>query len=229
MSDDSFFREVDEAVRQERYKALWDRYGIIILVAVVCVIAGVAAYKGWTYWQNRQAEQAGAKFTRALTLQTPPASDAKKAREIFAALAKTGPEGYQVLSRFQIAAAQAKAGETDKAVAGYDALATDSKVDSILQGLAAIQAATLRLDTADYAEMERWLKGFTGADNPWRFSARELLGLSAYQHNNMRVAEEQFTELLGDQGTPPNVRDRANMMLSLIVGNPPAVSDAKTN
>jgi hypothetical protein len=229
MSDNSFFREVDEAVRHDQYKKLWDRYGIAVLVAAACLIAAVAAYKGWTYWQNRQAQAAGAEFTEALTLETPPASDTKKAREMFDALAKSGPEGYQVLSRFQIAASEADAGETDKAVADYDALSTDSKVDSILQGLAAIQAATLRLDTADYADMERRLKGFTGADNPWRFSARELLGLSAYQHNNMRVAEEQFTELLGDQGTPPNLRDRANMMLALIVGNPPAVSDAKTN
>jgi hypothetical protein len=229
MSDNSFFREVDDAVRHDQYKRLWDKYGILILIAAVCVIAGVAAYKGWTYWQTRQSQEAGAKFTQALTLESPPASDTKKAQAMFDALAKNGPEGYQVLSRFQIAAAEAKDGKTDKAVAAYDALATDSKVDSILQGLAAIQAATLRLDTADYAEMERRLKGFTGADNPWRFSARELLGLSAYQHKDMRVAEEQFTELLGDQGTPPNLRDRANMMLALIVGNPPAVSDAKTN
>jgi hypothetical protein len=229
MSDNSFFREVDDAVRQDQYKALWDKYGILILVGAACIIAGVAAYKGWTYWQNRQAQDAGAKFTQAMTLESPPASDTKKAQEIFDKLAKSGPEGYQVLSRFQIAAAEAKDGKTDKAVAAYDALATDAKVDSILQGLAAIQAATLRLDTADYAQMERRLKGFTGADNPWRFSARELLGLSAYQHKNMRVAEEQFTELLGDQATPPNLRDRANMMLALIVGSPPAVSDAKTN
>lgn len=229
MSDNSFFREVDEAVRQDQYKALWDKYGILVLVIAACVIAGVAAYKGWNYWQTKQAQKAGAEFTRALTLESPPASDTKKARNLFDSLAKKGPEGYQVLSRFQIAAAEAQDGRTDKAVADYDALATDSEVDPILQGLAAIQAATLRLDTADYAEMERRLKSFTGPDNPWRFSARELLGLSAYQHNNMRVAEEQFTELLGDQGTPPNLRDRANMMLALIVGQPPAVSDAKTN
>jgi hypothetical protein len=229
MSDNSFFREVDDAVRQDQYKKLWDKYGVLILVAAACLIVGVASYKGWTYWQGRQGQKAGAEFSQALTLESPPASDTKKAEAMFDALAKSGPEGYQVLARFQIAAAAARDGKTDKAVADYDALATDSKVDSILQGLAAIQAATLRLDTADYSEMERRLKGFTGSDNPWRFSARELLGLSAYQHNDMRVAEEQFTELLGDQGTPPNLRDRANMMLALIVGNPPAVSDAKTN
>jgi len=43
MSDrgDSFLREVDEAVRQEHYKKLWDEYGIYALGLAVLVIAGV--------------------------------------------------------------------------------------------------------------------------------------------------------------------------------------------
>ena len=96
-------------------------------------------------------------------------------------MAEKGPAGYRVLSRFQLAAAEAQAGDTDKAVALYDALATDADTDDILKGLATIQAATLRLDTADYAEMERRLKGLIEQGSPWSYSARELLGLSAYR------------------------------------------------
>jgi hypothetical protein len=223
MSDNSFFREVDEAVRQDRYKALWDKYGVSVLVLAALLVAGVAGYKGWTYWQERQAQEAGTKFTEALALD---ASDPAKAREAFAALAESGPEGYRVLSRFQVAAAEAKAGETEKAVASYDALAADGRVDPILQGLATLQAASLRLDSADYAEMDRRLKGLVDANSAWRFSARELLGLSAYRNGDMRAAESQFSALLSDQATPPNLRDRANVMLALIVGSAPAPSAA---
>ena len=66
----------------------------------------------------------------------------------------------------------------------------DSGTDNILKGLATIQAATLRLDTADYAEMERRLKGLIEQGSPWRYSARELLGLSAYRLNKMPDAEK---------------------------------------
>ena len=227
MSDNSFFREVDEAVRQDRYKALWDKYGVYILILAAALIVGVAAYKGWNYWTERQAQQTGAEYTRALALET--GADLDKAREVFETLAQDGPHGYQVLSRFQLAAADAKTGDADKAVAAYDALATDGRVDPILQGLATVQAATLRIDTADYAEMERRLKGLVEETSPWRFSARELLGLSAYQHNNLRAAEEQFSALLADQNAPPNFRDRANMMLALIVSSTPAQSSSTTN
>jgi hypothetical protein len=223
MSDrDSFLREVDEAVRQDRYQQLWDKYGIYVLGLAVLVVAGVAGYKGWTYWQQKQAQEAGAKFTQALSMED--GADAAKAREMLTALAESGPEGYRVLARFQLAAAAAKAGEADKAIADYDALAADLSVDPILQGRATLQAAALRLDKADYAEMERRLKGLIESGSAWRFSARELLGLSAYRLNNMREAERQFSELVGDQGTPPNLRERADMMLALIVGAPQALS-----
>ncbi|MEX2167031.1 MAG: tetratricopeptide repeat protein [Methyloceanibacter sp.] len=222
MSDhgsDTFLREVEEAVRQERYKALWDKYGVFVLGLIVLGVAGVAGHTGWTYWQERQAQEAGSKFSQALMLED--GADQAKAQEMLSSLAETGPQGYRVLSRFQLAAAEAKAGKTDEAVKAYDALATDANVDKILQGLATLQGAALRLDSADYAEMERRLKGLMDSNSAWRFSARELLGLSAYRLNDMREAERQFTALLGDPGTPPNLRERAEMMLALIVGAQP--------
>ena len=208
-----------EAVRQDQYKKLWDRYGIFALGAAVLMVAGVAGYKGWNYWQDKRAQDAGSEFSQALQDGT----DAK-AQGIFNDLAQSGPEGYRVLARFQLAAAEAKAGDTDKAVADYDALAVDTDVDPILQGHATLQAAALRLEKADFAEMERRLKPLVDSASPWQFSARELLGLTAYRLNNMTEAERQFSALVGDQGTPPNVRERADMMLALIVGKPQALS-----
>ena len=112
-------------------------------------------------------------------------TDAAKAREILTGLAQSGPEGYRVLARFQLAAAEAKAGETDKAVADYDALAVDPSVDPILQGHATLQAAALRLDKADYAEMERRLKPLIDSGQRlavFRARAARALGLPAERH-----------------------------------------------
>jgi hypothetical protein len=222
MSDRDFFREVDEAVRQERYRKLWDQYGVHVLAAAAIAIAGVAGYKGWTFWQEKRAADAGAQFSEALRMED--GADAAKAREMLTALVEDGPQGYRVLARFQLAAAAAKAGETDKAVAAYDTLAKDAAVDPILQDQAAVQAASLRLEKADYAEMEQRLKALAESDSAWRFSARELLGLSAYRAKNMHEAERQFSALTQDQTTPANLRERANMMLALIVGAPQTLS-----
>jgi hypothetical protein len=223
---DQFFREVEEAVRQDRYKKLWDQYGVYALGAAALLVIGVAGYQGWNFWQQRQAQQAGAEFTQALSMAEEDGETAEvtKAVEMLSALAEKGPAGYRVLARFQLAAAHAKAGEIDAAVADYDALAKDPSVDPILRDRAVLEAAALRLDKADYAEMDRRLKGLIDSNSAWRFSARELLGLSAYRLKNMREAERQFSALVGDQGTPPNLRERADMMLALIVGTPQALS-----
>jgi hypothetical protein len=55
-----------------------------------------------------------------------------------------------------------------------------------------------------------------------------MLGLSAYRLNDMGEAERQFTALVSDPGTPPNLRERADMMLALILGAASAPS-AKAN
>jgi len=222
MSDRDFFREVNEAVRQDRYNELWDKYGVYALAAAALIVAGVAGFKVWSYWQEQKAQAAGTDFSQAVTELD--SGDVAKARDVLNSLAAKGPTGYQILSRFQLAAAEAQAGTTDKALALYDALAADPETDTILKGLATIQAATLKLDTADYAEMERRVKGLIDENSPWRYSARELLGLSAYRQNNVPAAEKQFSELVADQGTPQNLRERADMMLSLIVGVPQAMS-----
>ena len=222
MSDRDFFREVNEAVRQDRYNELWDKYGVYALAAAALIVAGVAGFKVWSYWQEQKAQAAGTDFSQAVTELD--SGDVAKARDVLNSLAAKGPTGYQILSRFQLAAAEAQAGSTDKALALYDALAADPATDAILKGLATIQAATLKLDTADYAEMERRVKGLIDENSPWRYSARELLGLSAYRQNNVPAAEKQFSELVADQGTPQNLRERADMMLSLIVGVPQAMS-----
>ena len=222
MSDSSFLREVDEAVRHERYKKLWDRYGIYAIGLAVLIIAGVAGYKGWNYWRERVASESGAEFTQALVLEQ--AGDKAKAKDVFGELIAEGPAGYQILGRFQLAEAEAEAGQTDKAIASYDALATDGRVDGILKGFATIKSAMLKVDTADNAEMERRVGGLIEQNSPWRYSARELLGLTAFRLDNMNEAERQFSALLGDPGTPTNLRQRADMMLALLAGDPKAMS-----
>ena len=61
------------------------------------------------------------------------------------------------------------------------------------------------------------------------FSARELLGLSAYKLNNMAEADKQFTALAADESTPTNMRERADMMLALIAGANKAPAAATAN
>ncbi|ODA66473.1 hypothetical protein A7A08_02596 [Methyloligella halotolerans] len=216
MSDGDLFREVDQAVRQERYRLIWDRFGYYILAVAALIVLVVAGYRGWVYWQEKQAKETGAEFVSALELAQ--AQNTEKAEKAFEKLAEDAPQGYETLARFQIAAAEADAGKTKEAVAKYDAIAEDGSVDPILRGNAIVQAATLRLPEADYAEMERRLEPLINENSPWRYSAHDLLGLSAYRTGDMETAQDHFNTLLADSGTPANMREQTTVMLAVISG-----------
>lgn len=215
MSDESIFREVDEELRREQLREYWNKYGLYVVGAALAIIACVAGYKGYQYWSAQRAAAAGESYMRALTLAEKGQRD--EAVKLYRELADNGPKGYRLLSRLRMAASVAAGGKTDEAVQILDALAGEARADDVFDGFARIQAAMLRLDKADYSEMQKRLGSMTAANNSWRHSARELLGISAYKAGRMEEAEKQFNEVLADPAAPENLRRRAEMMLALVV------------
>ena len=59
MSDDSFIREVDEELRQDQFKSLWDRFGAYILGGAILVVLVTAAVIAYRYWDETRANAAG--------------------------------------------------------------------------------------------------------------------------------------------------------------------------
>lgn len=222
MSDEGIFREVDEALRHDRFKALWDKYGAYVLVGAFLIVATVAGYNGWSYWRAKQASEAGERFVNALQLE----EDGKREESAaaFQKLIDDGPQGYRLLARFQLAAAYAKSGDLQGAVKAYDELAADGSLGEPMRGYAAIQAASLRVDQAGIDEMKQRLDALANGQSPWRHSSRELLGLAAYRNGDTADAERLFGQLLADQAAPPNLKRRAEMMLALMVKSDPAVA-----
>ena len=66
MSD--IFREVDEEIRHERYKRLWDRFGPYLIAVALLIVVGTAAYRGWVYWRETEAQASGDVFVQAVRL-----------------------------------------------------------------------------------------------------------------------------------------------------------------
>jgi hypothetical protein len=217
MSDGDIIREVEEDLRRERYQQIWSRYGNVIVAAAMAIVLGVAGHQGWKYWQQSRSDSAGARFEGALQLSR----DDKDADSIAAleAIVKDAPSGYQMLARFRLAAEAAAAGKKAEALAQYQGLADDTSTDPLLKGFAQLKAAELRIDEADFTEMQNRLTPLLAENGAWRASARELLGLSAFKARNLEEAEKNFTLLFADPATPQSLRQRAQMMMTLIAAD----------
>ena len=213
---DEIFREVDEELRKERFEQLWKDYGAYFAAAAVALVLAVGGWKFTEYLQARRAAEAGARFNSALLLlESRKTEDAEKAlRE----LSGTGQGGYRALSRLRLASLEQASGRTDEAVKAYDGVAADTRVDALLRGLAGLKAAMLRIDAADWTEMQNRLTPLKDAKNPWHASAKELSGLAAWKAGKFAEAEQEYQTLVESRATPGGIRQRSEMMLVLLLG-----------
>jgi len=210
------FQEVDGEVRREQLKELWERYGGYLIAACMMVVIGVGAWRGYEWWQAKQAAQSGAAFEQAVTL-----AESGKHQEAAAAFAKLSTDatgGYRVLARLRGAAELAR---TDRkaAVAAYDAIAADGRAGQVVQDLAAVRAGLLSVDTAPYSEILQRLEPAAAPNRAFRHSAREILALSAWKAGDMSAARRWTEMIISDPQTPPGSRNRAEMLSGLIAAS----------
>ena len=211
---DSLLREVDEELRREKMERLWQRYNGLILGAAAVVIAGVAGYK---FLENRRLSAtytAGSQFNAAVELANQ--NKREEAVKAFQHIAETGPHGYATLAKLHIAGAYVKDGKTAEAVAAFDALAADPSVDQLLKNFAQLQAASLRMDQADFTEMQNRLNSLTGETSPYKVSARELLGFAAFKAGKLEEARKLLEPLLIDPNATRAIQDRIKVVMAEI-------------
>jgi hypothetical protein len=207
------FQEVDEEVRREQLKRLWERYGTLLIASCILVIAGVGAWRGYEWWEAKQAAQSGAAFEQAVSLAQ--AGKHEDAEAAFAKLATDGTAGYRVLARFRQAAELAPT-DSKAAVNAYDQIAADKNAGQAIQDLAAVRAGFLLVDSAPYSEIRTRLEPLTAADRTFRHSAREILALSAWKSGDLAAARQWTDLIITDPQTPSGTRSRAEVLSELI-------------
>lgn len=207
------FDEVDEEVRRDQLKKLWDQYSIYIIAGMLLIIAGVAGWRGYQYLEAKKAAEAGAAFDKAVEL-----SDQNKHAEAAAAfndLAAKAPSGYRMLARMR-AAAEIASRDPQAAAKMYDEIAADRSVGAEEQDLAKIRAAGLLLETASYPSMLARLEPSAAPEATFRHTARELLALSAWRANDAAAARKWLDLITNDGETPPSMRSRAEALQALL-------------
>ena len=207
------FDEVDEEVRREQLKKLWDQYSIYIIAAAILIVAAVGGWRGYQYLEAQKAAAAGAAFDAAIEL-----SDQNKHAEAEAAfdkIAATAPSGYRMLARLR-AAAEVATRDPKAGSKMYDEIAADRSVGTEEQDLARIRAAGLLLDSDSYQNMLQRLEAATKPDATFRHSARELLALSAWRANDATAARQWLDMIANDGETPSGLRSRAEALQALL-------------
>jgi hypothetical protein len=207
------FREVDEEVRRDQLKKLWERYGIFVIALAVLFVAAVAGWRGYQWWQTKLAAESGAAFTSAVSLSEQ--GKYEEAEAAFAKIAKEGTASYRALAAMREATALAQR-DSKAAVAAFDALANNRALGPVMQDLAALRAGIILVDTVPYEELRGRIEPLTGAGRAFHHSARALLALSAWRANDTATARRWSEIILADNETPPGIHTQAEILMSLL-------------
>lgn len=212
MSD--FFREVDEELRNDRMKAIWKKYGTLIVVGAVLLIGATAGYRYYLHWQQQQAGIAGDQYLQALDLAEN--GDRDGARKILDELAKGGWGGYPILAGLRSATISIAEGKVKEGIEALDALSSNSSLSKDLQDYAKVQAAMAAVDLESYDEIVERTEVLMGDDNTWRNFAREARALSAWKAGDMKSAAQWVQELKITSDLPQGMRQRMQIIEDLI-------------
>jgi hypothetical protein len=207
------FDEVNEDVRREQLKKLWDRYSIFIVAGALLIIAAVAGWRGYEYVQAKKAAEAGQAFDKAVELSEQ--NKHAEAEAAFNSLAATAPYGYRMLARLR-AAGEVASHDPQAAAKLYDDIAADRSIGALEQELARVRAAGLLLQTSTYPNMVARLESAAAPGASFRHTARELLALSAWRANDTTAARKWLDMIANDGETPPGLRSRAEALQALL-------------
>jgi hypothetical protein len=207
------FDEVDEDVRRDQLKKLWEKYSLLIIAVAILIVASVGGWRGYQYLEAKKAAEAGAAFDKATELSE--ANKHAEAEAAFAELAAKAPFGYRVLARLRMAAEVASR-DPQAAAKLFDEIAADRSVGVAEQDLARIRAAQLLLESTSYPNMKTRLEASAAPGATFRHTARELLALSAWRANDATAARQWLDMIANDGETPPSLRSRAEALQELL-------------
>jgi hypothetical protein len=214
MTNDNIIREIDEELRSDRMRNIWQRFGGWLIAAGVLVVLAVAVNEGWNWWQNSNAAASSDQFYAALELAD--GTDIAAAQEALNGVVAANHGGYPALARFRSAALLAKDGKAAEAIAAYDAIAT-GETNKYLRELALALAGTLLVDAGDVAQVEQRVAGLATGDSPMRNMAREAIGLAKYKAGDLVAARESFEQVLADPLASSEARSRLQIYLTQLI------------
>jgi hypothetical protein len=213
MSDDSFFREVDEELRSDRMQEIWKRYGKVIIGIAVAVVVLTAAYRGYIYYKTQQAQAAGDVFITASHLLEEGKSE--EGTKMLEELVATGSDQYPFLADMRIAAQLVRDGKFEEAATRYKAV-VEGSTELQFKDVARIRGGYAYLDAEKYDQASAMVATLSKTGEPYRHNAREVLGLAAWKSGDMKAAEDFFLSIIEDEGANTSIKQRSEIMLDLI-------------
>ena len=213
-TNEAFLREVDDELRRDQIVDFWRRWGRWLIGAIV---AGLALFGGFLYWQHRrevaagvEGEQLTAAYDSLAAQQFGPANDK------LAALAGSGRDGYRAMAVFAQADLLLQQKNDATAAAKFAGLANDAALAKPIRDLALIRQTAAEYDKLKPAVVVERLRPLAVVGSPWLGSAGELLAAAYIVEGRRDLAATLFGQIAQNDDVPSTLRQRAVQMAGVM-------------
>ncbi len=211
--DDSkaLFEEVDEELRNEKFKQLINKYGGLILAVLVLALTVTIGYEKIADWKVRKAEQKNIQYTKAISNTTNYEESIVELENIV----YTENGVYKDIAQLQIANLLLDNNQIEKGIKVLDKIRQDASVSDKIREIATIKLATYKIDTSSLEEIKSLLEPIANRGSAWSPMAKELLAMSAIYNKDYATAKKIYNDLLTNE-ISDEFKSRVNDMLASI-------------
>lgn len=209
-TNEAFLREVDEELRRDQLAGFWERYGRIVLVAIV---AGLVVYGGYLFWQDRQQKAAGVEGEKLQTAYDDLAANrTAQATAPLAELADSRNPAVRALALFTQADVDLQKNDDRAAAAKFAAVANDASLAQPFRDLALVRQTAAEYDGMQPQAVIDRLRGLAVPGNAYFGSAGEMVAVAYLRTGRRDLAGRMFGDIARNEQVPASIRQRAVQM-----------------
>lgn len=216
--EDAFIREIDEDLKNEKLKKIWDKYGLFIILSVIILVSAAVSIETFKSWNEKRNQEFSNAYAYALNLQNQ--GRYAEALDILSNMEKSKRGVYSDIAQIQMANIKLEQGKTEEAIAILDNAAKNEDFNQQIREIATIKLASYKLDYAPTEELQKMLQPFVETQGTWTNVAKELLAMLAIREGDFTKSRELYQQISVAENTPEALKTRALDMLNVLEESP---------
>lgn len=213
MSD--VFQEVDEDIRQERYKTIWKRYRYYFISIIMVLIIAVATNAFLRHENFKKVNERSDKFFNAVSISNSNSDEALKLLNEFSKTELKSSQYNVILSLFIEAAINREKQDFSAALNVYSQIAKMESIDIFYIDYANLCAAETLISSGDIEAAIIMLEMLIKNNSPLLLIAKEYLGYVEISKGNYEKSKILFEEIYEDASSSQEMINRVKEVLSV--------------
>ena len=207
LDEDPLLKEISEDVKNEQMRALWDKYGLYVIIFVAIVLTAAVSFETFKNWANKRNQEISNAYAVAISLQSQGKLD--ESLKLFQNLSEHSGL-YADIAKLQIANIYFEQKKNNEAVEVLEQLIDDAE-SSQMQEVASLKLAAYKLDTnAPAQDVKEILLPLTQQDSGSYNVARELLAMLAIRDGDLEAAKKEYEQIIASASSSDELKDDQN-------------------